>query len=45
VIGGGYDPDLDRLADRHAILHRTAAALAATKKGRPVAEPPLPHAI
>jgi acetoin utilization deacetylase AcuC-like enzyme len=24
VIGGGYDPDMDRLADRHAILHRTA---------------------
>lgn len=45
VIGGGYDPDIDRLADRHAILHRTAAALAPTKKGRPVAEPPLPQAI
>jgi acetoin utilization deacetylase AcuC-like enzyme len=29
VIGGGYDPDIDRLADRHAILHRTAAALLA----------------
>lgn len=27
VIGGGYDPDIDRLADRHAILHRTAAGL------------------
>jgi acetoin utilization deacetylase AcuC-like enzyme len=27
VIGGGYDPDMDRLADRHAILHRTASAL------------------
>jgi acetoin utilization deacetylase AcuC-like enzyme len=27
VIGGGYDPDMDRLADRHAILHRTAAGL------------------
>ncbi|ALL14999.1 histone deacetylase [Caulobacter henricii] len=24
VIGGGYDPDLDRLAQRHAILHRAA---------------------
>ncbi len=27
VIGGGYDPDIDRLADRHAILHRTARGL------------------
>jgi len=27
VIGGGYDADIDRLADRHAILHRTAAAV------------------
>jgi acetoin utilization deacetylase AcuC-like enzyme len=27
VIGGGYDPDMDRLADRHAILHRTAVGL------------------
>lgn len=27
VIGGGYDPDVDRLAARHAILHRTAAKL------------------
>lgn len=25
VIGGGYDDDLDRLVDRHAILHRTAS--------------------
>lgn len=25
VIGGGYDADLERLARRHAILHRTAA--------------------
>jgi acetoin utilization deacetylase AcuC-like enzyme len=24
VIGGGYDTDVDRLARRHAILHRTA---------------------
>ncbi len=24
VIGGGYDRDIDALADRHAILHRTA---------------------
>ncbi|MBH0237408.1 histone deacetylase family protein [Methylobrevis albus] len=28
VIGGGYDADVDRLARRHAILHRTAKALA-----------------
>lgn len=28
VIGGGYSDDLDALADRHAILHRSAAALA-----------------
>ena len=27
IIGGGYDRDLDRLARRHGILHRTAAAL------------------
>jgi len=27
VIGGGYDPDLDTLARRHAILHRTADAV------------------
>jgi acetoin utilization deacetylase AcuC-like enzyme len=27
VIGGGYDPDLEKLARRHAILHRTADAL------------------
>ncbi len=27
VIGGGYDPNIDRLADRHAILHRTAVGL------------------
>jgi len=25
VIGGGYDNDIDRLAHRHAILHRAAA--------------------
>ena len=24
VIGGGYDPDIDRLARRHALLHRAA---------------------
>ncbi len=27
VIGGGYDADIDRLAGRHAILHRTAKSL------------------
>ena len=27
VIGGGYDADIDRLAARHAVLHRTAKAL------------------
>jgi acetoin utilization deacetylase AcuC-like enzyme len=27
VIGGGYDADIDRLAARHAILHRTAFRL------------------
>ena len=26
VIGGGYDDDIDRLAHRHATLHRAAAA-------------------
>jgi len=26
VIGGGYDADIDRLAQRHAILHRAARA-------------------
>jgi len=26
VIGGGYDADIDRLAHRHAILHRAARA-------------------
>lgn len=26
VIGGGYDTDIDRLARRHSILHRTALA-------------------
>jgi len=26
VVGGGYDADRERLARRHAILHRTAAA-------------------
>ena len=28
VIGGGYGPDVDALADRHAHLHREAAKLA-----------------
>lgn len=27
VIGGGYDADINRLAARHAILHRTAKSL------------------
>ena len=27
VLGGGYDHDLERLARRHALLHRTAATL------------------
>ncbi|WP_018952297.1 histone deacetylase [Thioalkalivibrio sp. AKL12] len=27
VIGGGYDRDITALADRHAILHRTAVSL------------------
>jgi acetoin utilization deacetylase AcuC-like enzyme len=27
VIGGGYDPDIDKLARRHAILHRSADAV------------------
>ena len=29
VIGGGYGPDIDALADRHATLHREAARLCA----------------
>ena len=29
VVGGGYADDLDRLARRHTILHRAAAAVAA----------------
>ena len=28
VVGGGYGPDLDTLARRHSIVHRTAVALA-----------------
>lgn len=31
VIGGGYDADIDRLAARHAILHRTAKSLYSRK--------------
>lgn len=27
VLGGGYTPDLDRLAERHTTLHRTAAKI------------------
>jgi len=30
VIGGGYDLDIDRLARRHATLHRAAAGLVAS---------------
>jgi acetoin utilization deacetylase AcuC-like enzyme len=30
VLGGGYAPDLDELARRHAILHQTAQALFVT---------------
>ena len=40
VIGGGYDPDIDRLADRHAVLHRTAARLATEKRGGPSPDRP-----
>jgi acetoin utilization deacetylase AcuC-like enzyme len=29
VLGGGYDRDIDRIAHRHATLHRAAAAVAA----------------
>jgi acetoin utilization deacetylase AcuC-like enzyme len=31
VIGGGYDLDIEKLALRHAILHRTAAAVGRTR--------------
>ena len=31
VIGGGYSDDIDALARRHAILHKTAAAIAAAR--------------
>jgi acetoin utilization deacetylase AcuC-like enzyme len=35
VIGGGYDADIDRLAHRHALLHRAAReALGAPERGR-----------
>ena len=27
VLGGGYDRDVDRIASRHATLHRTASAV------------------
>jgi acetoin utilization deacetylase AcuC-like enzyme len=40
VIGGGYDPDIDRLADRHAILHRTAVRLMTEKRGAPSPDRP-----
>lgn len=41
VIGGGYDRDIDRLARRHATLHRTAAAAwraGLADRGRPALE-------
>jgi acetoin utilization deacetylase AcuC-like enzyme len=31
VIGGGYDADIDRLARRHATLHRSAQAVGAAR--------------
>lgn len=36
VIGGGYDDDIDRLARRHAILHRAAADAWRNGLARPV---------
>jgi acetoin utilization deacetylase AcuC-like enzyme len=27
VIGGGYDPDIDRLAQRHTIVHQAASEI------------------
>ena len=35
VIGGGYDSDIDRLARRHATLHRAAAAAWRSGLARP----------
>lgn len=37
VIGGGYDEDIDRLARRHATLHRAAADAWRNGLARPVA--------
>jgi acetoin utilization deacetylase AcuC-like enzyme len=37
VIGGGYDDDIDRLARRHATLHRAAAAAWRSGLARPTA--------
>lgn len=37
VIGGGYDDDIDRLARRHAILHRAAADAWRSDLARPAA--------
>ncbi|QTC93201.1 histone deacetylase family protein [Brevundimonas goettingensis] len=37
VIGGGYDDDIDRLAHRHAILHRAAADAWRSGRARPAA--------
>lgn len=38
VIGGGYDEDIDRLARRHAILHRAAADAWRNGLARPAAD-------
>ena len=38
VIGGGYDDDIDRLARRHAILHRAAADAWRRGLARPAAD-------
>ncbi|KAK0349466.1 hypothetical protein LTR94_033017, partial [Friedmanniomyces endolithicus] len=40
VIGGGYDDDIDRLAHRHAILHRAAAQAWKSGLARAGSEPP-----
>jgi acetoin utilization deacetylase AcuC-like enzyme len=37
VIGGGYDSDIDRLARRHATLHRAAAEAWRRGLARPAA--------
>ncbi|MEO1110976.1 MAG: histone deacetylase [Pseudomonadota bacterium] len=34
VLGGGYSTDIDELADRHLILHRTARSVLAGRKER-----------